>query len=138
MQKTIFVVDDNAVNLAVAREALKGQYRVRTVPSAAKMFEMLEKISPDLILLDIEMPDMDGFEALAVLKAKSLTSDIPVIFLTSLTDEDTEARGFQMGAIDFISKPFSVPVLLNRIRNHLSFLGFWNHNTFVDPAFQLS
>lgn len=119
MQKTVFVVDDNAVNLAVARESLKGQYRVRTLPSAAKMFEMLEKSTPDLILLDIEMPEMDGFQALSKLKDSAPTADVPVIFLTSITDEDTEARGFQMGVIDFINKPFSVPVLLNRIKTHL-------------------
>ena len=119
MPKNIFVVDDNAVNLAVAKEALKERYRVRTLPSAAKMFEMIDKISPDLILLDIEMPEMDGFEALAVLKSKEYTSTIPVIFLTSLTDENVEAKGFEMGVIDFINKPFSVPVLLNRIKTHL-------------------
>ena len=119
MQKSIFVVDDNAVNLAVAKDALKEQYRVRTLPSAAKMFEMLTKFTPDLILLDIEMPEMDGFEALSVLKEKELTASIPVIFLTSITDEAVEAKGFQMGVIDFISKPFSIPVLLNRIKTHL-------------------
>ena len=119
MQKSIFVVDDNAVNLAIARDALKEQYRVRTLPSAAKMFEMLAKFTPDLILLDIEMPDMDGFEALSILKEKAVTASIPVIFLTSLTDETVEAKGFQMGVIDFVSKPFSIPVLLNRIKTHL-------------------
>ena len=119
MPKNIFVVDDNAVNLAVAKEALKDLYRVRTLPSAAKMFDMINKVSPDLILLDIEMPEMDGFEALSILKSKEYTSTIPVIFLTSLTDEEVEARGFEMGVIDFINKPFSVPVLLNRIKTHL-------------------
>ena len=119
MPKNVFVVDDNAVNLAVAKDALKNQYRVRTLPSAAKMFEMISKVTPDLILLDIEMPGMDGFEALSLLKEKELTASIPVIFLTSLTDEVVEAKGFQMGVIDFINKPFSVPVLLNRIKTHL-------------------
>ena len=118
-QKVIFVVDDNAVNLSVAKEALKDHYRIRTLPSAAKMFEILSKVTPDMILLDIRMPDMDGFEALALLKKDIATADIPVIFLTSLTDTETEVRGFQMGAIDFINKPFSEPILLNRIRTHL-------------------
>ena len=119
MQKNIFVVDDNVVNLQVAKEALKDLYRVRTLPSAAKMFEMIDKVTPDLILLDIEMPEMDGFEALSILKSKDYTTSIPIIFLTSLTDEEVEARGFEMGVIDFINKPFSVPVLLNRIKTHL-------------------
>ena len=71
MPRTIFVVDDNDTNLSMAKEALKDHYRVMTMPSAEKMFAMIEKITPDLILLDIEMPDMDGFEALQILKDES-------------------------------------------------------------------
>jgi putative two-component system response regulator len=119
MQKTIFVVDDNDTNLSTAKEALKKQYRVITLPSAIKMFAYLEKVVPELILLDIEMPGMDGFEALHLLKANSSHSNIPVIFLTSTTDSTVEARGFQMGVVDFITKPFSERVLLNRIKTHL-------------------
>ena len=120
MPKMIFVVDDSDVNLSIAEEALEEQYLVRTLPSAAKMFKLLEKFTPDLILLDIEMPEMDGFEALQRLKSDASTANIPVIFLTSITDASTEVRGFQLGVIDFISKPFSAPVLLNRIKTHLS------------------
>ncbi|MCL1892617.1 MAG: response regulator [Holophagaceae bacterium] len=119
MQKTIFVVDDNDTNLSVAKEALKDQHRVMTLPSAAKMFAMIEKIKPDLILLDIEMPEMDGFEALQKLKETETLADIPVIFLTSMADASVEARGFQLGVIDFVIKPFSAPVLINRIKTHL-------------------
>jgi putative two-component system response regulator len=119
MQKMIYVVDDNDTNLSVAKEALKEQYRVMTLPSATKMFALLEKIQPDLILLDIEMPEMDGFEALRRLKTNDLLVDIPVIFLTSMSDATTEVRGFQLGVVDFIAKPFSAPVLLNRIKTHL-------------------
>jgi len=117
MQKTIFVVDDNDTNLAAAKDALKDHYRVMTLPSAAKMFAMMEKLPPDLILLDIEMPDMDGFQALSRLKESK--TDIPVIFLTSLNDAEVEVKGFQLGVIDFITKPFSAPVLINRIKTHL-------------------
>ena len=120
MQKTIFVVDDDDTNLAMAKDALKEQYRVMTLPSAAKMFAFLEKITPDLVLLDIEMPEMNGFEALKRLKDNSATADIPVIFLTGMTDASVEVRGFQMGVIDFIAKPFSAPVLSNRIKTHLN------------------
>ena len=120
MQKMIFVVDDNDINLAVAGGALDAHYRVMTLPSAAKMFALLEKIDPpDLILLDIEMPEMNGFEALCLLKSNSKYMDIPVIFLTSMTDANIEVRGFQLGVVDFITKPFSAPVLLNRIKTHL-------------------
>ncbi|MCL2879384.1 MAG: response regulator, partial [Treponema sp.] len=119
MQKTIFVVDDNDTNLSMAKEVLKEQYRVMTLPSAAKMFALLEKLTPDLILLDIEMPEMDGFEALDILKSKTIHANIPVIFLTGMTDASVEVRGFQLGVVDFITKPFSAPVLLNRIKTHL-------------------
>ena len=119
MQKTVYVVDDNDTNLVMAREALKEQYRVMTLPSAEKMFAMIDKVKPDLILLDIEMPEMDGFEALRRLKNTASQMDIPVIFLTSKNDASNEALGFQMGVVDFIAKPFSAPVLLNRIKTHL-------------------
>ena len=118
-QKTIFVVDDNDTNLAVAKEALDKSYRVLTLPSAAKMFALIDKVVPDLILLDIEMPDMDGFEALRRLKTDNLHENIPVIFLTSMRDAATEIRGFQLGVVDFVTKPFTAPVLLNRIKSHL-------------------
>jgi putative two-component system response regulator len=119
MRKTIFIVDDIDTNLIIAKEALKDQYRVMTLPSAAKMFLMLEKITPDLILLDIEMPEMNGFEALTLLKQSSLYAGIPVIFLTGMSDPELEVRGFQLGVIDFILKPFSEPVLRNRIKTHM-------------------
>jgi len=83
------------------------------------MFELLENVTLDLILLDIMMPEMDGFEALKLLKSNDRYIDIPVIFLTSRKDESTESLGFEMGVVDFISKPFSEPVLLNRIKTHL-------------------
>jgi putative two-component system response regulator len=117
--KTIFVVDDSDTNLVKAEEALEAKYRVMTMPSAAKMFVVLEKLKPDLILLDIEMPNENGFVALQRLKSNNAYSDIPVIFLTGYTDAEIEAKGFELGAIDFISKPFSTHVLLNRIKTHL-------------------
>ena len=117
--KTIFIVDDNNVNLIAADEALSNHYRVYTFASSESMFEMMEKIKPDLILLDILMPKLDGFETIKLLKQDGRFLDIPVIFLTSRSDEGTEAQGFAMGAVDFISKPFSKPVLLNRINTHL-------------------
>jgi len=117
--KTIFVVDDNIVNLSSADEALTGHYRVFTMPSAAKMFELLEALTPDLILLDILMPDVDGFQTLKLLKSNEVHAGIPVIFLTSRSDPETESQGLEAGAVDFIAKPFSRPVLLNRIKTHL-------------------
>ncbi|MDR0455532.1 MAG: response regulator [Treponema sp.] len=117
--KTIFVVDDSDTNLSMAENALEDLYCVMTMPSAAKMFTLLDKVTPDLILLDIEMPDMNGFEALQELRTHETYAGIPVIFLTGLTDVSTEVQGFELGAVDFIAKPFSAPVLLNRIKTHL-------------------
>ena len=120
MQKLIFVVDDNDTNLVMAKEALKEYYRVMTMPSAKKMFGLLEKITPDLILLDIEMPEMDGFEALQLLKGNSAQANIPVIFLTGIKNSSVEARGFDLGVTDFITKPFSISTLRNRIKTYLN------------------
>ena len=103
MPKTIFVVDDVDTNLSAAKDALKDNYRVMTLPSAAKMFTLMEKIKPDLILLDIEMPEIDGFEALIRLKANHATADIPVMFLTGMTDVSMEVRGFELGVVDFVT-----------------------------------
>jgi putative two-component system response regulator len=117
--KIIFVVDDSDTNLSMAETALEDQYQVMTMPSAAKMFTMLEKVTPDLVLLDIEMPEMNGFEALKKLKAADSLSAIPVMFLTGRNDAAIEVEGFQLGAVDFVTKPFSAPVLMNRIKTHL-------------------
>jgi len=117
--KIIFVVDDSPVNLTKAKQALESHYRVLTLLSADKMFALIKKVTPDLILLDVEMPEMDGFEALQKLKENNKTEHIPVIFLTAFSDEARETRGLELGAVDFIAKPFSAPVLLNRISHHL-------------------
>ena len=119
MQKTVFVVDDKSTNLSMAEKAMENQYRVITLSSAEKMFKMLEKVTPDLILLDIDMPEMNGFEAMKQLKISKSYSNIPVIFLTGLTEAKDEAHGIELGAVDFITKPFSEPVLLNRIKYHM-------------------
>jgi len=117
--KVIFVVDDSAVNLVKAKQALEGNYEVFTMLSAAKMFTLLERIMPDLILLDIEMPEMDGFVALQKLKENELTARVPVIFLTAFSDEAREYHGLELGAVDFIAKPFSAPIMLRRIAYQL-------------------
>jgi len=119
-KKTIFVVDDNVTNLTMAEDVLADQYRVIALSSAAKMFKALEKFRPDLILLDVEMPEMSGFEAMERLKASDEYAEIPVIFLTGRTDTASEVRGIKLGAVDFILKPFSEPVLVNRIKNHMN------------------
>ncbi|GHU44823.1 two-component system response regulator [Spirochaetia bacterium] len=118
-KKIIMMVDDNVTNLTMGKNILKDTYNVFPVNSAAMLFELVGKVSPDLILLDIEMPDMDGFAAIKKLKAENATCDIPVIFLTSRNDSASELNGLSLGAADFISKPFSPPLLLKRIENYL-------------------
>ena len=119
MQKTIFVVDDSALNLSLVEKALEEHYQVITMSSAAKMFKLLGRITPELILLDIKMPHMDGFEALRRLKSSELHAAIPVIFLTGISSPSTEVEGLEMGAVDFITKPFVVRVLQNRVKTQL-------------------
>jgi putative two-component system response regulator len=128
--KTIFVIDDSDTNLSMAETVLEDKYSVMTMPSAAKMFSFLEKITPDLILLDIEMPEINGFTALEGLKSSTKWSEIPVIFLTGRNDAEIEARGLEMGAVDFVTKPFSAPVLLNRIKIHLDIDGIIREKTY--------
>ena len=115
----IVLVDDNMTNLTLGRNMLKAFYEVYPAPSAAKLFEILENILPDLILMDIEMPEVNGYEAIKKLKADSRFVDIPVIFLTAKSDESSELEGLDLGAVDYVSKPFSAPLLLKRISNHL-------------------
>jgi len=117
--KTIFIVDDNATNLVTAKNALACGYKTFALPSAERMFQLLGKITPDLILLDVDMPEMDGFEALSILKSDGKLKNIPVVFLTAKSDAESEIHGFEIGAIDFISKPFSPPVLIKRIETHI-------------------
>ncbi|MDR0828431.1 MAG: response regulator [Desulfovibrio sp.] len=114
-RKTIVLVDDDLVNLKVGRITLGGKYNVFTMLSAGKMFSLLEKHVPDLILLDIVMPEMDGFEAIKILKSNASTRDIPVIFLTGAYTETKELQGRELGAVDFITKPFYPSQLLERI-----------------------
>ncbi|MDR0196825.1 MAG: response regulator [Oscillospiraceae bacterium] len=117
--KTVFIVDDSETNLVGAKTALGDAYRSFALPSAERMFKLTEKIVPDLILLDVEMPETDGFEALEILKKDEKLKKVPVIFLTARQDIEAEIRGFELGAIDFITKPVSPPVLLKRIETHI-------------------
>jgi putative two-component system response regulator len=115
----IILVDDNPSNLRAGKNVLAEKYEVYTVPSAAKLFYLLEDIKPAMILLDIEMPEMNGYETIKILKSKEDTENIPVIFLTAKTDPDDELEGLTLGAIDYITKPFMPPLLLKRIEVHL-------------------
>ncbi len=117
---TILVVDDTPVNLTVLGDLLQPFYRVRVANSgefALRSANMEPR--PDLILLDIMMPGMDGFEVLRRLQGNPVTADIPVIFVTALLDEEAEQRGFELGAADYIHKPIRGPIVLSRVRVQL-------------------
>lgn len=118
-RQTIVMVDDNVTNLNIARNVLRSHYETYALPSGTVLFNLLEKITPDLVLLDIEMPGISGFEAIKKLKADERLSGIPIIFVTSRYDESSELEGLSLGAIDYITKPFSPALLLRRIKNHL-------------------
>jgi len=119
IRSKIILVDDIQSNLDQGRNILKPYYDIYPAPSAARLFEMLEKIMPDLILLDIEMPEMDGYETIKILKSDERYNFIPVIFLTAKVDENSEYRGLDLGAADYVSKPFAAPLLLKRIESQL-------------------
>jgi len=118
-KELILLVDDNPTNLRIGMNVLEEKYDVATAPSAEKMFNLLENNKPDMILLDIDMPGMTGYEALIILKEKPETKDIPVIFVTARYDYNDEHHGFSLGAVDFITKPFQPNILLKRIEVHL-------------------
>ena len=117
----IFLVDDNPVYLNSGRSLLEEKYAVVTIPSGDKFLQLLQrtKTRPDLILLDVEMPGMSGYDTIKEIKAKPESADIPVIFLTGKGDPANELLGLSLGAVDYISKPFSPPLLLKRIELHL-------------------
>jgi len=119
MQKHVFIVDDNDANLMMAASALEEEYRVFTMPSAEKMFVFLEKKPADLILLDVEMPGMSGFEAIARLKETPEWKDIPVVFITGWIDDKLRADALKAGALDVISKPIIPSVLRDCVNNRI-------------------
>ena len=118
-QKTIFLVDDDLTNLEIGNDTLNQYYNIFTMNSGSRLLKMLESHTPDLILLDVAMPEMNGYETIKLLKSKEETKNIPIIFLTVHSDAASEIEGLSLGAIDYIIKPFSPPLLLKRIEVHL-------------------
>ncbi|MCL1988366.1 MAG: response regulator [Firmicutes bacterium] len=117
MPKMILVVDDSNTNLIMVKDALHQNYKIITLSSAAKMFVFLEKITPHLIILDIEMPEMTGIEAAKILKSQHPT--IPIMFLTATKDAEREKIANSLGVQSFITKPFTKQQLLEKVENCL-------------------
>lgn len=120
---TILIVDDNKKNLQVLGNILsENKYRVAMAIDGGKALELVPKLQPDIILLDVMMPGIDGFEVCRQLKSKTETCDIPVIFLTAKVDLEDVVTGFTVGGVDYITKPFKKEELLVRINTQLSLL----------------
>ena len=119
-EATILIVDDTPANLALMSSLLKDSYKVKVANCGERALEIAQSDNPpDLILLDIMMPDMDGYEVCRRLKAQESTKDIPIIFITAMADAENESMGFALGAVDYISKPFNKTVVKARIRVHI-------------------
>lgn len=116
---TILVVDDTPTNLTLLASLLSPHYRVRLAPSGTKALELVRRQCPDLIVLDVMMPGLDGYEVCRRLKDNTATRDIPVLFLSALDQAEDETRGFEAGGADFIHKPFNASTVLARVATQL-------------------
>ena len=120
MSDLIMIVDDSPTNIDILAATLKDQYRLTIAKSGQTAMDRIDKQIPDLILLDILMPEMDGFEVCRRLKADKRTRDIPVIFITAVEAAEHKTRGFELGAVDYITRPFHKSEVLARVRTHLA------------------
>jgi putative two-component system response regulator len=118
-RQSVLVVDDTPENLALISELLRGDYKVRIATGGERALQIAAATPPDLILLDIMMPEMDGYEVMRRLRDAPATRDIPVIFLTAMTGADDERIGLDLGAVDYVTKPISPSIVQARVRNHL-------------------
>lgn len=118
-KKSILIIDDVGLNIASARDVLKDKYVLYEAASAEEGFKILNDVIPDLILLDIVMPGMDGYEMITELKKIRRFKRIPVIFLTAVGNSESEVKGFNLGAVDFITKPFVPTVMKRRIQTQI-------------------
>lgn len=119
-QFKILLVDDEPNNLKLLQQILKEHYQLIFAPNGEKALSAANTHHPDLILLDIMMPDMNGYQVCEKLKSQPATEDIPVIFVTAMGELEDETKGFDVGAVDFIQKPISGPIVLRRVKTHLS------------------
>jgi putative two-component system response regulator len=116
----VLVVDDAAESIDVARGVLGAEFQVKAAISGAKALDVIAQNPPDLVLLDVMMPDMSGYEVCRRLKTNPRTAQIPVVFATTLSDADSEAEGLELGAVDYVTKPYVPALLRSRIRTHIA------------------
>ncbi len=118
-QPMILIVDDVPTNVQILAEALSSAYRIKVASNGVDALKIAQRERPDLILLDVMMPGMDGFEVCRHLKDDAQTQNIPVIFVTAKNANSDEEQGLNLGAVDYITKPFVIPITKVRIRNHI-------------------
>lgn len=118
-QKTVMIVEDTEVNIDILVDALQDEYELIVAINGSEALELIEEQKPDLILLDIMMPEMDGYEVLKRLKENSTLNQIPVILLSAITDSDSKTKGFSLGAVDYITKPFEIVEVKARVMTQL-------------------
>lgn len=119
-RRTLLLVDDEATNLQVLRHTLQDGHRLLFAKDGHAALDLVQKDRPDLILLDVMMPGMTGYDVCKALKADARTASIPVIFVTALADVEHEHKGLELGAVDYIAKPFNPHIVKARVRTHLS------------------
>jgi len=119
IQQKVLIVDDAPINIQILNEALKDQYRVFFAPCGKDAIRIASSSLPDMILLDVMMPEMDGYEVCRIIKDDEITRHIPVIFITAMNQQENEAAGLELGAADYITKPFNPDIVRLRVRNQL-------------------
>ena len=124
MKNSILIIDDESTNISVLKTILSPEYTVYASSDGQDAIETAEEFLPDVILLDVLMPDMDGYDVIAVLKSSKSMADIPVIFITGLDNADAEEKGLTLGAADYITKPFSPAIVKLRVRNQVNLVNY--------------
>ena len=115
----VLIVDDTEENIDILMESLGNEYDITVAMDGETALEILKEEIPDIILLDIMMPDMDGYEVCRCIKENKKVSEVPIIFLTAMTDIDSKIKGFELGAVDYITKPFEILEVKSKVNNHL-------------------
>ncbi len=119
-KQTVLIVDDSPVNIQMLGQLLKDEWNVKVATNGKTALNIAtSEDPPDLILLDVMMPEIDGYKICQILKASDDTKDIPIIFVTAMSQQEDEAKGLELGAIDYITKPYNVSIVKARVRNHL-------------------
>ncbi|MDR2941899.1 MAG: response regulator [Treponema sp.] len=121
-KNTVLIVDDEHVNLKILTHILENEYTIYTAQDGISAIKKAMEVSPDLILLDIVMPEADGYEALTMLKKLKETQNIPVIYISGLDHTGEEEKGLALGAVDYITKPFSSKILRLRVRHQIQII----------------